>query len=139
VFQAAGGIFRQIPGTSFVWHEITLLLEPEADVQMVEERLMGAVTTALLEYQDEMEGQRQRMEKAINSVTVRSLAPSSRLRLTQTGIEIVIRYPLELEKAAAVDGRIAHELLDAIECEPKLKLVGSTNLNIASVAEAVQG
>jgi hypothetical protein len=49
----------------------------------------------------------------------------------------VIRYPLELEKAAEVDDRITRALLDAIEREPKLKLVGTVTPNLQPVSEPV--
>src|SRR5262249_17453015 len=43
VFQAGAGLFKQIPGTNFLWHEITLTLRPEQDYLEVEQRLLDAV------------------------------------------------------------------------------------------------
>jgi len=135
VFQPTGGIFKQIPGASFVWHEVTLTLAPESDQRVVEERLTEAVGSVFAEYREEMEGQRRRMEKNLKSVVVHSLEPVNRLRWTQNGLEVVVRYPLELEKAAIVDGRIARALLDALDREPKLKMVGSSLPNIRALEE----
>ncbi len=135
VFQPTGGVFKQIPGTNFVWHQIALTLAPESDYRSVEERLVGAVETVFAEYREGMERQRQHMERALSSVSVSSLRPQSRLRLTQTGLEVVIRYPLELEKAAELEDRITRALLDAIEREPKLKLVGSSTPNLLPCEE----
>jgi len=45
VFQPATGLFRQIPGTSFVWHEISLNLSPEGDYRGAEERLLKMAST----------------------------------------------------------------------------------------------
>jgi small-conductance mechanosensitive channel len=135
VFQPTAGMFKQIPGTSFVWHEITLTLAADSDYRSVEERLLGAVERVFAEYRDAMETQRRRIEKTLASVSVRTLGPQSRLRLTQSGLEVVIRYPLELANAARIDDRITRELLDAIEREPKLKLVGTGTPNIQPVAE----
>jgi hypothetical protein len=86
---------------------------------------MSAVTSVLAEYRDDLELQRRHMERSLSSTAVKSFEPQSRLRLTQTGLEVVIRYPLELENAAAIDDRITRALLDAIEHPPKLKLVGT--------------
>jgi len=47
VFQPTSSVFRQIPGTSFVWHEINLTFSPEGDYRMVQERIETAVDTAL--------------------------------------------------------------------------------------------
>jgi small-conductance mechanosensitive channel len=125
VFQPGSGFFKQIPETNFIWHQITLTLAPESDYREVEERLMSAVTSVLAEYRDDLELQRRHMERSLSSTAVKSFEPQSRLRLTQTGLEVVIRYPLELENAAAIDDRITRALLDAIEHPPKLKLVGT--------------
>ncbi len=37
VFQPAAGLFKQIPGTNFGWHEINLTFAPESDYQAVRE------------------------------------------------------------------------------------------------------
>jgi small-conductance mechanosensitive channel len=125
VFQPTAGLFKQIPGTSFVWHEITLTLSPESDYQVVEERLLGAVQAVFEDYREEMERQRRQMERALNSIAGNELRPRSRLRLTQSGLEAVIRFPVDLQNAPEIDDRVTRELLKAIDREPKLKLVGS--------------
>jgi hypothetical protein len=48
-----------------------------------------------------------------------------RFKLTQTGLEVVVRFPVETQKAAEVDDRVTRHLLQAIEQEPKLKVVGA--------------
>ncbi len=40
VFQAAGGIFKQIPGVSLVWRELTLTIPADADYTASKERLL---------------------------------------------------------------------------------------------------
>ena len=136
VFQPTAGLFKQIPGTRFDWHEITLTLAAESDYHKVEERLTSAVTAVFENYRERMEGQRRRMEQSLGPVSGNSLHPETRLRLTQSGLEVVIRYPVELDDANKIDDRIARELLDAINRPPKLKLVGSGTPNIQSVGEA---
>jgi small-conductance mechanosensitive channel len=125
VFQAGAGLFKQIPGTSFVWHEITLTLRPEHNYRQVEKRLLDAVNKVFAEYQDTMERQRRSLERSLHSVSIGSFAPESRLRLTASGLEVVIRYSVELGSAAETDDRVTRELLEAIEREPKLRLLGA--------------
>jgi hypothetical protein len=79
------------------------------------------------------------MEKALSSVTGSTLTdatldPRTRLKLKQTGLEFVISYPVEVGTAAEIDDRIARALLDAIDREPKLRVVGSGTPNIQAVA-----
>jgi small-conductance mechanosensitive channel len=120
VFQANAGMFKQIPGTSFLWHEITLTLEPNSNYRQVEERVMQAVNKVFTEYRDQMEQQRRNVERSINS-TLATFAPESRLHLTQSSLEVVVRYPVELGNAGEIDDKITREILNAIENDPKLR------------------
>lgn len=134
VFQPAAGLFKQIPGTRFDWHEIRLTVA-ESDYHQVEERLSGAITAVFEKYRERMERQRHSMEKTLGPLSVNSLHPETRLRLAQGGLEVVIRYPVELDEANKIDDRIAREVLDAINRPPKLKLVGSGMPNIQAAGE----
>ena len=137
VFQPAASFYKQIPGTSFVWHEVSLTLAPESDYAMAEERVLGAVERVYADYRDRIEQQHREMERTL-SIPVAAPKPRSRLRLTQTGLEVVIRYPVELESAAEVDDRITRELLHALEQTPSLKLVGTGTPNIQPVKDESQ-
>ena len=134
VFQPTASFFKQIPGTSFVWHEVSLTLAPESEYTHAESRMIGAVEKVFAEYRESIERQHREMERTL-SVAVAVPRPRSRLRLTQTGLEVVIRYPVELENAAEVDDRITRELLRALEEKPKLKLVGTGVPNIQPVID----
>jgi len=135
VFQPNAGLFKQIPGTSFVWHQISLTLAPESNYQEVEKRLMDAINSVYDKYKDVMETQRRRMEQSLGGMMVRPLHPESRLRLTQTGLEVVIRYPVELGNAPQIDDDMARALLSAVAKSPRLRLVGSGTPNIQAVVE----
>jgi small-conductance mechanosensitive channel len=124
VFQANAGMFKQIPGTNFLWHEVTLALGPESNYREVEQGMMDAVTGVLAEYHDKIEMQRRNMERSLYSLRGSSFDPESRLRMTPSGVELVIRYPVELGNAAEIDDRVTRALIDTIGREPKLKLVG---------------
>lgn len=136
VFQANAGLFKQIPGTKFVWHEITLTLAPESNYREVEQRMMDAVKKVFNEYRDRMESQRKSMERTLSPVSVHALTPASRVRLTQGGLEVVIRYPVELDEAEEVDDRITREIVNATSHEPKLKILGSGTPTVQTVEEA---
>jgi small-conductance mechanosensitive channel len=121
VFQASSGMFKQIPGTNFLWHEITLTLDPKSNYRQVEQRMMEAVNKVFAEYRDRMEAQRHSVERSLNS-SVAAFTPESRLHLTQTTLEIVIRYPVEMGNAGEIDDRVTREILEAIERDPHLRL-----------------
>lgn len=134
VFQPSASFYKQIPGTNFLWHEVSLMLAPESDYGQAEKRVLGAVEKVYADYRESIEQQHREMERTL-SVVVATPTPRSRLRLTQTGLEIVVRYPVELETATEVDDRITRELLHSLEQPPKLRLVGTGTPNIQPVHE----
>jgi small-conductance mechanosensitive channel len=121
VFQASSGMFKQIPGTNFLWHEITLTLDAKGNYRQVEQRMMEAVNKVFAEYRDKMELQRRNVERSLNS-TITAFSPESRLHLTQTSLEVVIRYPVEIVNAGEIDNRVTRAILDALEADPNLRL-----------------
>jgi small-conductance mechanosensitive channel len=126
VFQPTAGVFKQIPGTNFVWHEITLTLASDSDYHAVEKRLLEVVERVFEDYREDIERQRKQLERTLSYSHPDALRPKSRLRLTSAGLEAVIRYPVTLRNATEIDDRVTRELLKAIDREPKLKLVGSS-------------
>jgi small-conductance mechanosensitive channel len=125
VFQPTAGVFKQIPGTNFIWHELKLTLASETDYEGAQQRLAEAITAALEKYRDSIEEQRQGLERNLNGVSPTELRPKVRLHYTATGIEASIRYPVEIGKASEMDDHVMKEILAALDREPKLKLVGA--------------
>jgi small-conductance mechanosensitive channel len=134
VFQPTAGFFKQIPGTNFGWHEVKLILEPDSDYNLAEQRMLAAVESVYANYREKIVQQHRQIEHSY-SFSVDPPEPKSRLHLTQTGLEVAIRYPLELEHSAEIDDQITRSLLDALSKPPKLRLVGSGTPNIQPVAE----
>jgi small-conductance mechanosensitive channel len=137
VFQANSGMFKQIPGTNFLWHEITLTLDPNGHYRQVEQCMMEAVNKVFAEYRDRMEVQRRNVERSLNS-TIAAFSPESRLHLTQTALELVIRYPVDLAHAGEIDNRVTREILDALERDPSLRLQVSAGPTIRTEEAPVE-
>ena len=113
VFQAAGGIFKQIPGVSLVWRELTLAIPADADYTASKEQLLRAAERVLEEYRDELERQTREMEKTSWSTAEKAQA-QVQLRFSSGSIEAIVRYPVPLQRAAEVEERMSRALLDAI-------------------------
>jgi small-conductance mechanosensitive channel len=135
VFQPGASFFKQIPGTNYAWREVTLTLAPETDYRTAEKRLRGAVESVFASYKERIEEQHREMQNSL-SVAVSMPKPQSHLRVTQSGLEVVLRYPIELDNSAEIDDQVTRELLKAIEQSPKLRLVGSGTPNIQPLPEA---
>jgi small-conductance mechanosensitive channel len=125
VFQPNAGLFRQVPGTNFMWHELRLTLVAESDYRSVEQRVRAAVDVAFKDYLQEFERQRRKIELNLGSVSIKPLAPRVHFQLTPAGLEVLLRFPVESRKATEMDERVTRELLRAIDQEPKLKVVGA--------------
>jgi small-conductance mechanosensitive channel len=142
VFQPSAGLFKQIPGTSFLWHEITLTVPRSADFGVIKQKLLGAVSDVLADYRTELERQYKEMQRTVLSVPAEALRPKIQLHILPSSIEAVIRYPVDLRHESEIDERVSHALLNAVEGDPGLKLPGvespalrlRTNLTAADAA-----
>ena len=132
VFQPNGNFIKQIPGTNFVWNEVTLLLAPDTDYRQAESRLMSAIQEIFATYQANMQRQYQQMANTLN-LEIQQPQPQSRLQITQAGVQISLRYPAEASQALEIKDKIARQLIDTLNREPSLKLVGQGTPNIQMV------
>ncbi len=125
VFQPTAGIFKQIPGTNFVWHELKLTLAGDTDYHAAKNRITQAVDSALRDYREGMETQRQMVERNLSSVSAAGLQPKVRLHYTSSGMEATVRFPVQIEKAAEMDDHLMRELIGAAEREPRLRIINA--------------
>jgi small-conductance mechanosensitive channel len=125
VFLSTAGLFKQIPGTNFVWHEITLTMPPGTDYGSADERLRKAVDAVFSEYREEMEQQHRQVERTLTATPVGVLRPRSRLRLTSSTLEAVIQYPVDISHSTDIDDRMTRELLKVIDQQAEIKSPGT--------------
>jgi small-conductance mechanosensitive channel len=116
VFSVAGGLFKQIPGVNFAWHDITVALPPGADHAALKERILAAVIHALGDSSAEIARQTQEIRRAMPSSTGEA-APRVQLRFSAAGVEALIHYPVYLARAAEIDERVSREVLGVISAE----------------------
>jgi small-conductance mechanosensitive channel len=117
VFQASGGLFKQISGVNFAWHETTLALPPAADYAALKEKLLAAVNDVVKQYHDEIVRQTREIQKTTSSnvAAVASASPQVQLHFSPAGVEAVVRYPVELQHAAEIDEKVSEAMLKAIK------------------------
>jgi small-conductance mechanosensitive channel len=112
-------LFKQIPGTEFTWHEIFMPVKPEADLPYVKEKILVVVVAIYQKYRANLELQHNAVERIID-FRMAVPEPDANLRFAGAGIELVVRYPLELNRGTEVDAEVAHEVLMTIRGDPKL-------------------
>ncbi|MGC2196317.1 MAG: mechanosensitive ion channel domain-containing protein [Terriglobales bacterium] len=125
VFQSTAGLFKQIPGTNFIWREIVLKFALESDYRAIRDRVQNAIDTAFADYRDGLERQRRQMEMSLTSISASELKPRARLHFTTSATEVVVRYPVVMDKAVETDERIIGEIFAAVDREPRLKLLNA--------------
>jgi len=128
--------FKQLPGTEYAWHEVALTLAPDSDRRLAEKRLLGAVESVYATYKEKIDEQYAAVKDSMH-LQMPQPHPEGRLRLVDAGLEFVVRYPVEIHRAAEIDDQVTRKLLDTIEGEPKLKLVASGTPNIQAATPVV--
>jgi len=114
VFQSANGLFRQIAGVNFVWHEATLTLPPGSDYASIKVKLLAALNEVLSQSHEELTRQTQQLEKATASTTVVKPVPQVQLRFSPAGVEALVRYPVHLQHEAETDERVSQEIIKVL-------------------------
>src|SRR4029453_8706844 len=97
VFQASGGIFKQIPGVNLAWHDITLTLPPKADPSAMKEKLLAAANQVLGEYSEDMARQTREIQKTTSLHAGGEPQAQVQLRFSASGVEALVRYPVQLQ------------------------------------------
>ena len=113
VFQASGGIFRQIPGVNLVWRELTLAIPGDGDSAAIKQRLLDAAQGVLAEYRGELDRQARALQKALSGAAETPQA-HVQLRFSSGAIEAIVRYPVPLQRGGEVEERMSRALLDAV-------------------------
>lgn len=114
IFQASGGLFKQIPGVNLAWHEVTFSLPTGADYAALKDKMVEAVTRVIADYRDDIVRQTREIQKAASSSESGDPLPSVQLRFTASSVDATVRYPVQLSHAAEIDERVSRELLNVI-------------------------
>jgi small-conductance mechanosensitive channel len=131
LFQGAP-FYKQIPGTAYAWHEVAVKLERGSDYTMAESKLLEAVNSVYAQYRVIIEQQHQTLE---GLVAIPTLAPNpqARLQLVEKGLDLVVRYPVALNRESEIDNQMARKVVEVINGDPELKAaVGSPTIRPAT-------
>ncbi len=117
VFQATGGLFKQIPGVNIAWHETTLRLPAGCDAQAVKTRMLEAIGRILQEYRVEIDRQTREIRRTTSSEAATDIQPQVQLKFSTEGVDAHVRYPVQLSRAAEIDERVSRELLAVLSAD----------------------
>jgi small-conductance mechanosensitive channel len=124
-------LFKQIPGAEYLWHSVTLTIVATADVEKAYGRLQTAAEKVYETYRAAIQRQHDLAQRFIEFETSAPV-PEVRVRLTDTGLECTVRYPVVPERSARTDQQMLEALRKAMEGDEQLKLVASGGMVLKS-------
>ncbi len=132
VFFQPSALFKQLPGVDYGWRAVTVKISGPADYALTGKRLLESVESVYAEYREAIERQHRAAQSSLDLHTSPP-RPESRLRFVESGLEITVRYPVEIRRAAEIDDRITREVIQ-LEQDAKLQLAGGGPLKIEVTA-----
>jgi small-conductance mechanosensitive channel/predicted transcriptional regulator len=132
LFQATTPLFKQIPGTEYAWHEVVFNLVPGGNHKLAQEKLFQAVNAVHDQYREGFEQQRGFIERRIE-VQLKTPSPETRLQFGDSGLELLVRYPVEIRNESVTDEQVTRKVLEVIQSEPEVQaaVVGSPKIRAA--------
>ncbi len=131
LFQTGTPLFKQIPGTEYAWHEVMVMIAPDGNHKEAQEKLVAAVQAVYSKYQKEIERQHTEIERRVD-IQVEAPRPEARLQFADAGLELLVRYPVEIRKAPDIDEEMTRKVLELIETDTALKSAVSGTPKIRS-------
>jgi hypothetical protein len=112
--------FKQIPGTSYAWHEVAVKLERGGDYTLAESKLLETVNSVFSQYRESIEQQHKNLEgwAAISTVVP---TPQAHLQLVESGLDLVVRYPVIFGRESEIDNQMAKKVMEVITSDADLK------------------
>jgi small-conductance mechanosensitive channel len=134
LFQAGTPLFKQIPGTEYAWHEVVVIIALGGNHKDVQEKLVSAVNAVYSKYKQEIERQHSAIERRVD-IQIGLPQPEAHLQFADTGVELLVRYPVEIRKAPEIDEEMTRKVLELIESDAAMKAAVSGNPKIRSTVK----
>ena len=120
LFQTGTPLFKQIPGTEYAWHEVVVTISPNGDHRVAQQKLVTAVNDVYSQYHQEIERQHENIERRVD-IQIAAPRPAARLQFADMGLELLVRYPVEIRKAPDIDEQMTRKVLELVETDAALK------------------
>jgi small-conductance mechanosensitive channel len=134
LFQAGTPLFKQIPGTEYAWHEVVATIVPNGNHKAAQEKLVSAVNAVYSNYREEIQRQHAAIERRVD-IQIDAPKPEARLQFADAGLELLVRYPVEIRRAPQIDEEMTRKVLELIESDGELKAAVSGTPKIRSAVK----
>ena len=116
LFQTGTPLYKQIPGTNYAWHEITVKVKPETNYQPALDAIRVAVEKVYGGYKTQIEQQHTQTEGWLDAA-LKSPQIETRLELAD-GLQYAVLYPVQISDAGGTDEKIIQAVMDALTKDP---------------------
>jgi small-conductance mechanosensitive channel/cell division septum initiation protein DivIVA len=124
-------LYKQFPGTEYMWREIGFPMRADSDVALAQKELLATVNTLYAEYQPALERQHAGLEQSLG-VHIDVPKPYARMRFISTGLEVVVSYPVPLRQGSAMDDRMVIAVMDILHKNPSIHLADGASPQLRS-------
>lgn len=135
LFQAGTPLYKQLPGTEYVWHELTMKLTPGVDYRKAMSEVQASVQQVYATYQARIEQQHRDLESWMDANVDRP-GVESRMQLVDGGLQLNVRFPVEIRAAAQVDEQVTERLLDLMQHDDGVKAALASGPEIKATVKA---
>lgn len=116
LFQTGTPLYKQIPGTNYAWHEITVKLKPGVDDEPALKAIRDAVEGVYSGYKAEIERQHGETEAWMDT-TLPNPGIETQMQFAD-GLQFSVLYPVLVHRAAATDQQVVQNVRGAIAKDP---------------------
>ena len=112
LFQTGTPLYKQIPGTDYAWHELTVKLKPGSDYRPALDLIRNTVEKVYSGYKAAIEQQHAQVESWMDAA-VKVPAIETRLELSD-GLQYAVLYPVRISEAGMTDEKIVQQVLSDV-------------------------
>jgi small-conductance mechanosensitive channel len=134
LFQTGTPLFKQIPGSEYAWHEVAVMIAPNGNHKIAQEKLVATVNSVYSHYSEEIDRQHAGIERRVD-IQIEAPRPAARLQFVDAGLELAVRYPVEIRKAQNIDEDMTRKVLELVQSDEVLKTAVSGTPKIRSAVK----
>lgn len=112
LFQTGTPLYKQIPGTNYAWHEVSVKLKPGTDYRQALRAIQTSVEGVYAKYRQQIERQHAEVEAWLDT-SLPLPRIESRLELVD-GLKFTVLYPVLISNATTIDRQVVESILQAM-------------------------
>ncbi len=120
LFQAGTPLYKQMPGAAYTWHEMTLSLLRTGAYEEASKTILETVRSIYEPYRESVERQH---TGVMAWADARAVTPKveSRLQFVEGGLQLLVRFPVELYDTIAIDEKVTQAMLRLMQEDEGVK------------------